>query len=219
MLLGVHVKIAKKGFRPLRLRLLAVLLAPLWLANCATIVEGTDQSVTVSTSPSGASCEMKRKGTIIAVVKPTPGAANIEKSKDNVTVTCEKEGYQTAATALRSEFQGMTFGNIIFGGLIGVAIDAGSGAMNEYPASVRLTLAPNEFPSPQERDQYYDDREKEVRDEADVAKRTSIFFQRGTRLAGIDLDSSLNSSMTTATMIHMPCPIGTDTTNSWLSNH
>ena len=40
----------------------------------------------------------------------------------------------------------MTFGNILFGGIIGVAVDASSGAMNEYPSSVTVRLIPEETP-------------------------------------------------------------------------
>lgn len=36
----------------------------------------------------------------------------------------------------------MTLGHILFGGLIGVAVDAGRGAMNDCEATVTLTLIP-----------------------------------------------------------------------------
>ena len=39
----------------------------------------------------------------------------------------------------------MTFGNILFGGIIGIAVDAASGAMHQYPDSVTITLIPDEF--------------------------------------------------------------------------
>ena len=40
---------------------------------------------------------------------------------------------------MASEFQAMTFGNILFGGLIGVVVDAASGATHEYPPLVTIT--------------------------------------------------------------------------------
>lgn len=147
----------------------------LWLglamafSGCASIVEGTDQSVTVQTNPSGASCELKRDGSVIGVVNPTPGTVNVDKSKDDIAVLCKKDGYQDGSGAFSSEFQGMTFGNILFGGIIGVAIDAGSGAMHEYPASVTVSLAPNSFANTLERDKFFDERAGVVRKDAETA--------------------------------------------------
>jgi hypothetical protein len=125
------------------------------LIGCATIVEGTKQTVTVTTTPAGAICEFKRGGMVIGIVNPTPGSIQLEKSKDNVAVTCTKEGHQGGGASLASEFQGMTFGNILFGGIIGVAVDASSGAMHEYKPSVHVTLIPEEFPTVESRDAFF----------------------------------------------------------------
>lgn len=137
-------------------RLAALAASVSLLAACSTIVEGTDQSVTVMTDPSGASCKLQTGSRVVAVVNPTPGTVQLDKSKDNVSVLCEKDGYQPSAGTLASSFEGMTFGNIIFGGIIGVGVDAASGAMNKYPDSVTIQLAPNSFPSAAARDSYYD---------------------------------------------------------------
>lgn len=59
----------------------------------------------------------------------------------------------------------MTFGNILFGGIIGVAVDASSGAMNKYPPSISLVLPPVSFPTAAVRDTYYDRLIATVRDE------------------------------------------------------
>ena len=139
------------------------------LAGCASITEGTDQQVTVDTDPSGATCNLSRGGETVGVVNPTPGTVTLSKSKDDVSVECKKEGYQTKARSLNSEFEGMTFGNIIFGGIIGVGVDAASGAMNEYPNQVRLILPPNEFPDAESRSVFFERRERKVRSKAKEA--------------------------------------------------
>lgn len=54
------------------------------LAACASIVEGTDQSVTINTDPTGAKCELVRGGQTVAVVNPTPGTVQVDKSKDHI---------------------------------------------------------------------------------------------------------------------------------------
>src|SRR3546814_7416283 len=92
----------------------------------------------------------------LAVVNPTPGTVQIEKSKDTITVRCKKEGFFETAETLDSEVQGMTFGNILFGGIIGVAVDASSGAMNQYPSSVTIALVPESFTSTTARDVFFD---------------------------------------------------------------
>ncbi|MGC2856447.1 lipoprotein [Novispirillum sp. DQ9] len=137
-------------------RIILAALAALSLSACSTIVEGTTQNVTVMSEPAGAACELKGKNGTVAVVNPTPGSIQVPKSSDNISVLCKKEGYQTGAGTLASSFEGMTFGNIIFGGVIGVAVDASSGAMNKYPASLTVLLAPESFPSQPARDEYFD---------------------------------------------------------------
>jgi hypothetical protein len=52
-------------------------------------------------------------------------------------------GYQSATAAESPKFQGTTFGNIIAGDLVGVIVDAASGANFEYPSDVKITMAPN----------------------------------------------------------------------------
>ncbi|MDE0342079.1 MAG: translation initiation factor 2 [Deltaproteobacteria bacterium] len=112
------------------------------LGACASIVEGTDQSIAVSSHPSGAICILEREGGQIGVVNPTPGTVRIEKSTEDIMVRCSKPGYQDGIGVLVSEFEGMTAGNIIFGGVIGLAVDAGSGAMYYYPSSIMVDLPP-----------------------------------------------------------------------------
>ncbi|WP_366554845.1 hypothetical protein [Aquibaculum sediminis] len=148
-------------------RIIVPLLGLLFLTSaCSSIVEGTSQTVTINSDPSGATCSLERGGSVVAVVNPTPGSVSLGKSKDHVSVNCEKEGYQKAAAPLDSSFQGMTFGNVLFGGLIGVAVDASTGAMHKYPSSVMVLLPPEEFGTLEERDIWFDRRAARIEDEA-----------------------------------------------------
>ncbi len=112
------------------------------LGACASIMEGTDQSIAVSSHPSGAICVLEREGGQIAAVNPTPGTVRVEKSAEDISVRCSKLGYQDSIGVLVSELEGMTAGNLIFGGVIGLAVDAGSGAMHYYPSSITVNLSP-----------------------------------------------------------------------------
>lgn len=139
-----------------QLKLGLVVMAGIVVSGCATITTGSNQSITVLTDPSGAECRLDRKGSAVAIINPTPGTVQVDKSKDTIAIRCRKEGFQDTAGTLSSEFQGMTFGNIIFGGIIGVAVDAGSGALNEYPSQVSIVLIPETFRSLTDRDAFFD---------------------------------------------------------------
>ncbi len=119
-----------------------MLLIPLaFLSACATIVNGGSQTVTVSTTPPGAACIVDRMGARIGAVPQTPGSLRLDKSKHDLSVTCSKSGFQTAAVTRSSSFGAMTFGNFIVGGPVGFVVDAASGASFEYPSDIRLDLA------------------------------------------------------------------------------
>ena len=118
------------------------------LPACATVVEGTSDTVTLSTTPAGATCTVDRNGERVGAVAATPGSLRLSKSRHDLNVTCTKEGYQPATTTASSRFTGATFGNILAGGVVGVVVDAASGANNRYPPDVRLDLAENPAPPP-----------------------------------------------------------------------
>ena len=130
---------------------------------CATIVEGTSQDIVVTTVPGGATCEFERLGSVVGMVDATPGTIHVSKSKDSIVVSCTKEGHLSATEVISSSFGGATLGNILLGGVVGVVIDASSGANNKYPDTVSLALPPEQFESAEERDSYFD----ALRDDAD----------------------------------------------------
>ena len=125
-------------------------------SGCATLTKGGSQTVTVDTDPSGAMCTLARDAKTLAVINPTPGSVPVEKARGTIAVACTKQGYLEASFNLASEFQAMTFGNILFGGIVGIIVDGASGAMHEYPAKVTLTLIPEAFPTVAARDEFFE---------------------------------------------------------------
>ena len=125
------------------MRGLSMLLLPM-LAGCASISHGTTEQVALTTEPPGAACTLSRQSLSIATVAQTPGVALVQRDKRDILATCSKPGYQTAIRTLHSGVADSSFGNILVGGLIGVAIDSANGADNEYPASVSIPLTPNQ---------------------------------------------------------------------------
>lgn len=124
------------------MRLLLVFLFVLCLPACATVVEGTSQTVMVSTTPAGAACSVEREGVQIGALRATPEAIRVERSKNSFSVHCSRPGYQDAAATGIPHFNGMTFGNVLVGGLVGMAVDLATGANFTYPSDLRLDLQP-----------------------------------------------------------------------------
>ncbi len=76
--------------------------ALLLFQGCASRSEGTDQTITVETSPTGANCRFYRQATGIVLDQViTPGDVVVEKTEDDMTVECEKEGYETVKATSR----------------------------------------------------------------------------------------------------------------------
>lgn len=141
-------------------RVLGLTAVPLWLASCASVMSGTDQAMTVITEPAGAACEMTRDGETIAHVNPTPGSITVEKGWDDITVTCRKDDYEETAMTVASTHDAWgSAGNILVWGIffpVAMAVDAGSGAMNEYPPTVVIRLIQRHFATAEERNRFYD---------------------------------------------------------------
>ena len=109
------------------------------LSGCATIVDGTTQSMSVSTTPvQGAACTLTNsEGTWYVT---TPGSVQVHKTKNDLTVTCTKDGFQPGSQTAVSKFGGATFGNLVAGGGVGAIVDAASGANYYYDSPLVVPL-------------------------------------------------------------------------------
>lgn len=144
-------------------RLAALLLLAFGLPACATITSGTSQSVSIMTEPAGAACTLTRDGAVVGIVNPTPGTVTISKSSREIAVRCTRPGYSAGVGVASPQIQGMTAGNILLGGFIGIAIDAASGAISRYPDSVIVALPPETFVSDALRQAFFDERISDTR--------------------------------------------------------
>lgn len=116
-------------------------LVGLLLSGCASVIDGTSQSMVVETIPPGAECSLDRNNELLARII-TPQTVNIKKTKHDIRISCEKDGFYQSTEHVNSEIQDATWGNIILGGGIGWAIDSASGADNKYADHVTLTMVP-----------------------------------------------------------------------------
>lgn len=125
-----------------RLTLTILLMTAMFaFSGCASIIEGTTQEVKISTTPSGARCDVLKEGIVIGQVASTPGGVLLKRTKHDLVVKCMKDGCEPSEYYLKSGTSGGTFGNILLGGGIGWAVDSAAGADNEYPEFANIALA------------------------------------------------------------------------------
>jgi hypothetical protein len=106
------------------------------LAGCASIMHGTSQDVGISSSPTNA--QVTIDGRVGAV---TPYVAKLSR-KDNHIVKIAVDGYAPAELTMTRKVSGWVWGNVVFGGLIGLAVDAISGGLYKLtPEQLQATLA------------------------------------------------------------------------------
>lgn len=121
--------------------ILCAFAAALLLGGCATITKGTTQSVAIDTpGVTGAVCTISTTAGPQTVA--TPGVFVLAKSSATLPVKCAKACYQDGGGILGSTFEAMTAGNLIVGGVIGIGVDAMSGAINKYPDQISIPMIP-----------------------------------------------------------------------------
>ena len=115
------------------------------LGACATVTRGTSQAWIVQTDPGGAAV----KTSLGFNCDETPCTFKI-KRKASFDVTISKPGYKTWTGQVKHQTSGAgvattVAGNAILGGLVGLGVDAASGATQELkpnPLVVKLEAAP-----------------------------------------------------------------------------
>ena len=114
-----------------------------FLNGCASTMSGNNQPVNVVTNVNGAKCTLANEKGSWSV--QTPGSAVVTNSRENLSVRCEKNGYQSAIVSVPSKHKdSATWGNVVLGGGIGYIWDRKSGAAFIYPSTVNLTLIKDE---------------------------------------------------------------------------
>ena len=123
-----------------------ILLISLYLSisGCASITGSKNQPLSVTATLDGkpvvgANCELLNdKGKWFVT---TPGSVVILKSYQDLTVTCRKpETKKVGATTFQSGSEGSVWGNVLAGGIIGYAVDAGTGAGFSYPPTLNVPM-------------------------------------------------------------------------------
>ncbi|MBJ9720243.1 hypothetical protein I5515_00310 [Acinetobacter calcoaceticus] len=107
----------------------------LGINGCATIVSGSSQIVTFTSVPESATIEIKNRKGVKIHTGQTPVTVSLKKGAgyfkpESYQVSFSKSGYQSKTVEVTGALSGWYFGNILFGGLIGILIvDPATGAM------------------------------------------------------------------------------------------
>lgn len=107
----------------------------LFSSGCASIVSHGRWPVAVSSAPNGATVSIVDRGGKEVFTGVTPAAVELKSGagffqRAKYTLKFTMPGYETKTTALEADVNGWYFGNILFGGVIGMLIvDPATGAM------------------------------------------------------------------------------------------
>jgi hypothetical protein len=114
-------------------------------SGCATITRGTTEVLVIETTPSGADVELSNGSRC-----KSPCSLEL-KRKNNIVVDISRTGFDPVRVNVLSQIAGAgaagMAGNVVFGGLIGVGVDAATGATKQLkPNPVIVTLVPTAVP-------------------------------------------------------------------------
>ncbi|WP_330114102.1 hypothetical protein SA496_15655 [Pseudomonas sp. JS3066] len=135
----------------MRATLLAASIA-LMTTGCASIFSEDTYPVHVTSSPAGATIEIRDEddnvvynGTTPAVVKLSSSAGYFD--GEQYTVKYSKPGYSDEVFVVDSGIEGWYWGNLLVGGLLGMLIiDPATGAMYDLPTKAGATMKPLDQP-------------------------------------------------------------------------
>ncbi len=107
------------------------------LCDCASIMHGTEQEETFISKPDSANIKVDN----ISHGK-TPTTVRLTRAKEH-TVNISLSGYKPANLKLKKTISGWYFGNVLLGGVIGLIVDAGDGAIYNLEPDLDIESAKN----------------------------------------------------------------------------
>lgn len=119
------------------------------LTGCASIVSKSSWPVSIQSNPSGAKCVVTNNKGIAIQSGETPMMVTVDSgsgffSKGRYSVSCNKEGFDIGRSELSAHMNGWYWGNIVFGGVIGLLIvDPATGAMWRMDDTFNVPLSPS----------------------------------------------------------------------------
>jgi len=123
----------------MNLKTLLIITLSLGLANCASITQGTTQSLIFDLDPSTTRCSLTREGDgEIGSVSSKNNTLSVGKDKDDIVVKCNAPGYKQKTMRLVSSVSSAA---VVGGLLIDLGItDMITGAAYQYPGQTSIAL-------------------------------------------------------------------------------
>lgn len=174
-------------------RLFFVLVLSALAAGCATATSDPESTTRIESDPSGTTCTLENnKGYNKQIVTPT--TVTLHRDLAPLWIACAAPGHASVREEFKMDGNAMVLGNILIGGLVGVAIDAASGAAEKFPDSISILLDPNTFDSFKHLDRWYGLRKKKLEDHfnQELAKTLSLNACKGRAIYCDDLVDDLN---------------------------
>ena len=118
------------------------------LQGCASIVGDSQYPVAIASEPAGAAFELRDQTGRMIDSGVTPHTVTLKSSagyfqRAEYSVLMKKPGYADQTVPIHASISGWYWGNIVFGGLIGLfAVDPATGAMYKLPEGTNATLTP-----------------------------------------------------------------------------
>ncbi len=138
--------------RPSRYFLMLVLVAT--TSSCASIVTRSAYPVDFNSEPQGAHLTVENRDGEVVFVGHTPTTTWLEAAAgymrpERYKVTYSRNDGQHVTTFIHATIDGWYFGNLLFGGLIGMLlIDPLTGAMFKLPPGTGETIIESDLPAP-----------------------------------------------------------------------
>ncbi len=119
----------------------AIVVAAAALTGCASITQGTSQTLIFTMEPQQARCTLTRDGDgELGTVSGTRNTITVSKDKDDIVIACRADGYEPKTMRLVSSAQAA---GIVGGAFLDLGItDMITGAMWKYPGEVSIVMDP-----------------------------------------------------------------------------
>ncbi|GLR84751.1 PEGA domain-containing protein [Bradyrhizobium iriomotense] len=130
------------------MRIFGIVALGVMLGGCASVTRGTTENIAISSTPSGA--EAVVSGLEVPTTCTTPCSVVAKRNAD-ISITFQKPGYESQVVQLQRDIPGTGAagfaGNLLLGGIVGMGVDAATGAATDHkPNPVIVTMQPSAPP-------------------------------------------------------------------------
>ena len=105
--------------------------------GCASITNGTSQSININSDPGEADCTLR--ATAGNSRRSAPAPVKVKRESKTIQVVCRGR-FRDGETTMDTRFETATLGDLILGGVVGLAVDAASGTCPRFDEFVMVHL-------------------------------------------------------------------------------